>query len=156
LRIAFLAGAALALAAGCGKPPEPPAPDPSGGVTLAAPPPSPMTSPLGPATSGYTNEMQAQNLRAEAAELGINRFGKPSVPLASDDGEPSGETQRTITYQEGIQRTRSMAREVEAERHAIDRDKNKTVAIPTTTAGVLPPNKAGAPIESPGQAQDPP
>jgi hypothetical protein len=55
---------------------------------------------------------------------------------------------RTITYQEGIERTRDMARDAEAERHAIEGDRNKSVAIPTQTAGVLPAKKEGEPIES--------
>lgn len=149
-----LAGAALAaaLAAGCKPAPEPPAPDPTGGVTLEAPAPSSatVTSPLAAETTGFTNEMQVQSLRDQAAALGIRRLARPSVQ-AMDSDEP----QRTLTYQEGVERTREMASDAEAERHAIEGDKNKSVAIPTDTAGVLPVNKEGAPIESPPEAPEP-
>jgi hypothetical protein len=148
-RSSGLAGAALlaALAAACGRKPAAPAPDPSGGVSLAAPTPSSATvaSPLGAETTGYTNEMQAQNLRDQAASLGISRLAKPSVPGGFDN---SNEPHRTITYQEGIERTREMAAEAEAERHSIEGDKNKSVALPTQTPGVLTPNKEGSPVEN--------
>ena len=138
----ILAVAALVLAA-CGRKPAPPEPDPAGGVSLAAPSSSTIVSPLAAESTGYTNEMQAQNLREQAAELGINRLAKPSVPGGFDnDNEPH----RTITYQEGIERTREMAADAEAERRAIEGDKNKSVALPTPTPGILTPNKEGEPI----------
>ena len=142
-----LAGAALTavLAAGCRRPSAPPAADAAGGVTLEAPAPSStvVTSPLGADASGYTNEMQAQNLRDQAAELGISRLTKPSTD-AGDSDEP----QRTITYQEGVERTLRMTREAEAERRAIEGDKNKSVAIPTQTPDLIPGDKTGVPIEN--------
>jgi hypothetical protein len=141
------AAAALVLAGACGRKPQAPAPDPSGGVTLTAPAPSSSTvaSPLGAETTGYTNEMQAQNLREQAADLGISRLAKPSMPGGFEN---ANEPQRTITYQEGIERTREMAAEAESTRHAIEGDKNKSVALPTPTPGVLSPNKEGSPIEN--------
>jgi hypothetical protein len=142
-----LAGAALAaaLAAGCRRAPAAPVVDAAGGVTLAAPAPSStvVTSPLGAGASSYTNEMQAQNLRDQAAELGISRLSKPSIASGMDSDAPH----RTITYHEVIERTRVMTREAEAERHAIEGDKNKSVAIPTQTPDILPGNKEGSPIE---------
>jgi hypothetical protein len=149
------AGAALcaALAAGCGRAPKP-APDPGNGVTLQAPAPSSATvaSPLGEVTTGYTNEMQAENLRGQAAELGISRLTRPSSRAgAENDDAPH----RTITYQEGVERTRDMAAEAEAERHAIEGDKNKSVAIPSDTAGVLPKKNQGAPIENVSESTGP-
>ncbi len=134
-----------ALAAACRRAPPPPAADPSGGVTLAAPPAG-IASPLGPATTSYTNEMQEQNLRDQAASLGIKKFAKPSDPAGDDDGR-----HETITYEEGLERTRASAREFEAERHAIDRDKEKTVAIPTPTPEMIPGRREGSPIESPAE-----
>src|SRR6202040_3115655 len=139
-----LAGAALAaaLAAGCRRAPAAPLAGAAGGVALTAPAPSStvVTSPLGADASSYTNEMQAQNLRDQAAELGISRLAKPSTLSSPESDEPH----RTITYQEGVERTRKMTREAEAERHAIEGDKNKSVAIPTQTPGILPANKAGS------------
>ena len=142
-----LAGAALAaaLATGCKRPPE--APTPADGVTLDAPAPSStvVTSPLANGASVYTNEMQAQNLRDQAAALGISGLAKPSTP--GNENEMEG-PHRTITYQEGIERTAAMTRQAMSERHAIEGDKNKSVSIPTETAGVLPANSEGSPIET--------
>lgn len=143
MRNRALAAAALLLAAACGQKPAAPEPDPAGGVTLAAPSSSTIVSPLAAETTGFTNEMQAQNLREQAAELGISRLAKPSIPGGFDnDNEPH----RTITYQEGIERTREMAADAAAEQRAIEGDKNKSVALPTPTPGMLTPNKEGEPI----------
>lgn len=121
-------------------------------MTLEAPAPSStvVTSPLGVDSSSFTNEMQAQNLRDQAAELGISRLAKPSTESSGDD---SSEPHRTITYQEGLERTREMTREAAAERRAISSDANKSVAIPTRTPGVLAGEKAGSPIENSPQDQ---
>jgi hypothetical protein len=145
-RNSLLVGAALlaALAAGCKRAPEPaPAPDPTGGATLTAPQ-SIIASQLGAATTGYTNEMQEANLRDQAAALGISRFARPSNALGSE----SEGTHPTITYQEGLARTRELEGEIEAERHAIEKDKNKTVAIPSQTPAIISGDKQGSPIES--------
>ena len=140
-----IAGAVLLAAlAACKRDPKPSAVE--NPVTLAAPAPSSSTvaSPLGSAATGYTNEMQAENLRGQAVELGISRLTRPSSRSgAENDDAPH----RTITYQEGIERTREMAADAEAERHAIEGDKNKSVALPSSTAGVVPVNKTGSPIE---------
>jgi hypothetical protein len=142
----IVAGAALAaaLAAGC----RPAAPDTSGvapGVSLAAPTPSSATvaSPLGVETTDYTNEMQAQTLRDEAIKMGITKFGRPS-----NQGSETEEVRAPLTYQEGLNQTRQLARDLEAQRHVIDKDKNKTVALPSTTPSILPGRKEGSPIES--------
>lgn len=129
--------------AACGRKPAPSEAEPAAGVSLAAPSSSTIASPLGAETTGFTNEMQAQNLREQAAELGIKRLAKPSIQGGFDnDNEPH----RTITYQEGIERTRAMAADAEAERRAIEGDKNKSVALPTATPGMLTPNREGSPI----------
>lgn len=146
MRNSLLAGAVLAAALGaaCRRAPEAPA-DPAGGVTLAAPAAA-IVSPLGTDTSSYTNEMQAQNIRAEAASLGIAKFARPSEAASEADGR-----HETITYQEGLERTRATAREFEAERHEIDKDKNKTVALPTQIPGMISSKKTGSPIENPAE-----
>jgi hypothetical protein len=89
--------------------------------------------------------MQAENLRGQAADLGISRLAKPSMTSGMD---PDEAPRRTITYQEGVQRTLKITRQAEAARHAIEGDKNKSVALPSETPGVLPANKEGAPIEN--------
>lgn len=141
----LLAAAALAaaLAAACRRAPA--APAAGDGVELAAPAPSStiIKDPLAAGASSYTNEMQAQNLREQAGQLGIDGLTKPSFPSEDESERPH----RTITYQEGIERTLGMTRNAEAARHAIEGDKNKSVALPTETPGMLPANKGGAPID---------
>jgi hypothetical protein len=139
-----LAGAALAaaLCAGCRRAPAPPA---DNGVSLTAPAPSSATvvSPLGEETTSYTNEMQAQNLRDQAADLGIKKFAQPS-----SQGAETEEIREPLTYDQGLARTKELSRDLEAQRHAIDKDKNKTVALPTGTPSMLPGRKEGSPIET--------
>ena len=143
--------AAVALACGCKRAPAAPAPAVSSGPELTAPSSGTVKSPLGDETSSYTNEMQAQNLRDQAADLGISKFAKPTMGSGLD---PDERPHRTITYQEGVQRTLKITRQAEAARHAIEGDKNKSVAIPTQTPGNLSSDKTGSPIinapEDPG------
>lgn len=141
LRAALALAAAFVFAA-CRRAPVPD--DANAGVILGAPAPSSTTvaSPLAGQTTDYTNEMQAQNLRAEAAELGIKKFGRPSA-----DGADAEEGRAPLTYKEGLEQTRLLAKEFEAQRHVVDKDKNKTVVLPTSVPGILPGKKEGAPIE---------
>jgi hypothetical protein len=139
-----------ALAAGCGKPaPETGA---SPGVTLSPPEPSSATvaSPLGAETTDYTNEMQAQTLRDEAAKMGITRFGRPS-----DQGSETEDVRAPLTYREGLAQTHQLALDLEARRHVIDKDKNKTVALPSAVPAILPGRKQGGPIAPPPDADGP-
>ncbi len=137
-------GAALAVAlAGCRRAPDAPV---SVTSALEAPAPSSavVTSPPDSGASAYTNEMQAENLRAQAAELGIARLAKPSTAAEFEQPRP----RRTITRQEGIALTREMAREAEAARLGIEGDKNRPIAIPTETPGLIPGDNKGSPIET--------
>ena len=95
-------------------------------------------------SSPYTNEMQAENLRAQAAELGISKFGKPMEP-----GSGFEAPRPTITYEEGLERTREMTLEFAAQRRVIDADENEIVALATHTPGVIPKESRGGPIENP-------
>jgi hypothetical protein len=63
-------------------------------------------------------------------------------------GMENDEPHRTITYQEGVERTRAMTSALAAQRHAIEGNSNNSVAIPTSTAGVISANKGGEPIEN--------
>jgi len=117
-------------------------------VTLSTP--LPTGGGLGAETTGYTNEMQAQNLREQAAELGIRRLAKPS----EQPGEPE-ENRAPITYEEGLARTREYAREFAAQRRAIDKDKPKSVQLTGGTPGMLPGKKEGAPVEPASDAAGP-
>jgi hypothetical protein len=137
-------GLAFTFAAACQRAPAPSRTSVADDVNLATPSSSTMKSPLGDETTAYTNEMQAQNLRDQAQDLGIDKFAKPTVGSGMD---PDERPHRTITYQEGVQRTLKITREAEAARHAIEGDKNKSVAIPTQTPGNLSSDKTGSPID---------
>lgn len=149
----LLAGAALAaaLSAGCRRAAPAPAAGPD--VTLAAPAPSSATiaSPLGAQTTGYTNEMQAQSLRDQAAELGISKLSRPGArgQDGADDGAPPA------TYDEGMARTKLLTAELKAQNRAINRGKDKTVAIPAEIPAVLLGPKSGGPIEPAPDADGP-
>ena len=150
MRNRLFAGAALAAALiGCRKPPAPPEPPPAdGAAVLDAPAPSAslMTSPLAGESTAYTNEMQAENLRGQADRLGIRGFRSPSQGPEEDSGPP-------MTRDEALQRMRAFTQSLAAERHAIDREKEKSVALPSATPGVLSGKEKGAPIEdAPGGA----
>ncbi len=105
-------------------------------------PTAPTSGGLGAETSNYTNEMQAQNLRDQAAALGISKLARPS-----DQGAETDEARPAITYEEGLARTREYAREFEAQRHALEKDKPKSVTLPGATPTILPGHKEGAPVE---------
>lgn len=143
MRNRLLAGATLAaaLSAGCGSGPGEPA-SPAPGAILAAPAPSAsfVTSPLASESTSYTNEMQQDNLRAQGDKLGLHGF---TIPGAQND-----EPRRPISYEEGLERTREFAAEFESQRHAIDHEKEKSVALPGETPSLLPAQKEGSPLEA--------
>ncbi len=141
-RLVVGAALAAALTAACRRAPEPtPSPAlPAGDVKLSAP--APTAGGLGAQTTGYTNEMQAQNLRDQAAALGISKLARPS-----DQGSETDEARPPITYEEGLARTREYSREFEAQRHALEKDKPKSVTLPGVTPAILPGHKEGAPVD---------
>lgn len=148
--LAALAALTAALAA-CGRSSPPPAvsEEPSAAPALAAPEPSTTTvsSPLSGQATGYTNEMQAENLRRQAARLGIEKLGEPGA-------EEEEQARPPVTYEEGLERTREYTREFEAERHALDRDRVKSVALPGETPKVISSGEQGAPL-APDGPEDP-
>ena len=99
-----------------------------------------MASPLGADTSDYTNEMQAQHLRDQAAELGISKFAHPSNQPDDDAGPPQ-------TMDEGLAHTREMTQQLAAQRRAIEKEKDRTVSLTRSTPAIIPVKKGGAPIE---------
>lgn len=132
MRNKALAAAALtaALAFGCRRS-EPPAQTEEPGPALDAPA-AMVTSPLSKQTTGYTNEMQAQYIQNQAAALGIQRFAPTDRSNAESYLPPP-----SISYAEGVARTKEMARALANERHAIDRNKPKSVDLPGTTPQLL-------------------
>lgn len=146
---AVLLLSALAWACRRPKPPLPRADEAPPAAALDAPAPSSATiaSPLAEGPGAFTNEMQAEGLRDEAARLGIERVSRP------EDEDDSEEPRPLVGEEEGLARTRAYARQFEAERHALDRDKVKNVTLPGETPGLMPARKGGAPLE-PAPADD--
>jgi hypothetical protein len=138
---AFLTAALLAaFGAACRRAPAP-APEDDASIPL------PSTTTLAAAdavvNSSFTNEMQAQMLRQEAAKLGIDELSRPGEP-----GADTGDPRPPISYEEGLARTKRYTKEFEAERRALDSKKPKTVILPGNTPDIIPVRKAGAPIEN--------
>jgi hypothetical protein len=154
-RNSLLVGAALAaaLSAGCRRAPPPVETGVAPGVELAPPTPSSTTlaSPLGPVAPGYTNEMQAQSFRDQAVKMGISKL---SPPVRRGETEEE-EGRAPATLDEGLARTEELTRDLAAQRRALDRGKDKTVALPTETPGILPGRKEGGPIEAAPDAPTP-
>jgi hypothetical protein len=139
-----LAVAALtaALVCGCRKTEEKPAPV-APGVSLAAPDPSGtiVGSRLSKSSSSYTNEMQAEYLQNQASQLGIQRLGSTNSS-AADSQTPAP----TISYAEGLERTKELEAALANQRRQIDRNKPKSVDLPGTTPRLLQdPGSGGAP-----------
>mgnify|MGYP001569811146 CR=1 FL=1 len=126
-----------------------------GGAALAPPPPSSMTVtiPLTAESAGYDNERQARHLQEESELLGIERLAKPSAQ--SEESAESGEARETVTYEQGLQRTKDYARQFAAQRRAIDKDKGKAVDLPGATPLLLTGKRQGGPIDN-ASAEDGP
>ena len=131
----LLAAAALtaALACGCRKEEEKPAPA-APGVSLTAPDPSGtiVGSRLSKSTGAYTNEMQAQYIQDQAAQMGIKRLG-----ATNRSGAESETPAPSISYAEGLERTKALEEVLANQRRAIDRNKPKSVDLPGNTPQLL-------------------
>lgn len=135
----------LILAAACGRPPE--APRSAGGTAnLDAPTPSSvtLTGLLSATSTGYDNAQQARYLQEEAKRLGISKLDKPS----GETGEPGEPPAKSVTYEEGVERTKSMSKQFAAQRRAIDKKQPKAIGLEGTTPGRIPGKPQGGPVES--------
>lgn len=117
--------AALWIGAACKRAPdaasEAPVPE------LAAPAPSStfVSTPLDTASTGYTNEMQAENLRKEAAEMEGPPQGPPP-PLSKAE------------VRERRRRLRELTRELERMRRGMEGGRDKSVTLPGDTVSPIP------------------
>ena len=135
--------AALLLGAACKRAPveaPPETPD------LAAPEPSVnlVVTPLDRATTGYTNEMQAANLRSETSELGIQQISKHI-----EEGDRGQENRGAppplseVEKKERLAQLREMGDEFTRMRRGIDGARDKSVSLPGQTAAIIPGRKSG-------------
>lgn len=136
---------ALWLGAACKRAPI----EPSAVPTPDLPPPPPSSSlvitPLDTASTGYTNEMQAANLRRETAEMDIRHISKHyeegeqprsgPPPLLSD-----------VEKKERLEQLRDMTRQFTRMRLSIDGAHDKSVTLPGNTAIMIPRPTPGGPL----------
>ncbi len=154
MRNRTLAAAALtaALAFGCRKSADPPqASEPSPALSAPA---TMVTNPLSKSTTGYTNEMQAAYLRDQAAALGITRLGPTNRSSAESETPPP-----SVSYAEGLERTKELEQALANQRRQIDRNKPKSVDLPGNTPMLLQTpadGGGGAPTPAPAAPQTAP
>jgi hypothetical protein len=117
------------------------------GTTLEAPAPSSgvVKSPLAQPPDGFTNEMQADNLRRQAAALGISRLGKTETAAEQESAE---EPPQPLTHEESLARLRHYSQGFASQRRALDRDKTKSVPLAGKTPRLMPRVDAGAPLDA--------
>ncbi|MBI4059821.1 MAG: hypothetical protein HY403_00165 [Elusimicrobia bacterium] len=144
--------AALLLCAACGrKSPEAPAETPE----LAAPEPSSslIATPLDAAATGYTNEMQAAYLSRERSELGIRQISRHLEEGDDVPGRRGAPPPAEVEQDERLARLREMRLAFTRARRGIEDARDRSVALPGSTAAIIPGRKSGAPV---GPAEDGP
>ena len=145
--------AALILCAACKPAPAPP---PEETPELAPPEPSAslVVTPLDTASTGFTNEMQAENLSKETAELGIQHISKhieEGAPDGSRRGPPPPLSE--VEKKERMEQLREMRKEFTRLRRGIDAQRDKSVALPGSTAAIIKGRESGGMV---GVAEDAP
>lgn len=135
--------AALLLGAACKRAPEPvPAETPE----LSAPEPSSslIATPLDAAATGYTNEMQAANLSRETSEMGIQHIskqGSEDEPAQENSGAPPPLS--AVEKKERMAQLKEMRLEFTRIRRGIDGARDKSVALPGSTAAIIAGRQSG-------------
>lgn len=151
----LIAAAALLLLAACKRAPvEAPPETPE----LSAPEPSSklISTPLDSASTGYTNEMQAANLSRETGELGIRQISKhidESEGESAAPDRPAPPPMSAAERKERMAQLKEMREEFSRMRRGIDGARDKSVALPGTTAAIIPGRESGGLL---GAAEDSP
>ncbi|UPT74039.1 MAG: protease complex subunit PrcB family protein [Elusimicrobiota bacterium] len=151
----FLLAAAVALAA-CERAPVEPAPTPE----LSAPEPSSslVTTPLDAAATGYTNEMQAEAMLQESADLGIEQITRRGEDSRKTPPEPAliltaeEKKQRDADRKERLARAKRLRLEYTRLRRNMEGE-DKSVAILGSTVAVISGRESGGLV---GVAEDSP
>ncbi|MDP3542870.1 MAG: protease complex subunit PrcB family protein [Elusimicrobiota bacterium] len=138
-----MAAAALLLGAACERSPSPVVEE-----TPELAPPEPSSSliatPLDSATTGFTNEMQAVHLTKETTEMGIQHISKNI-----EEGAPVQDRRATrpplseVEKKERMEQLKEMRKEFTLMRRGIDAERDKTVALPGTTAAIIKGRESG-------------
>ena len=134
--------AALLLGAACKRAPVEVAPETP---DLTAPEPSAnlVVTPLDRATTGYTNEMQAANLRTETSELGIQQISKHLEEGSGQENRGAPPPLSEVEKKERMAQLREMGDEFTRMRRGIDGARDKSVALPGQTAAIIPGRQSG-------------
>ena len=152
--------AAALLGAACKR-----APVETASETPALAPPAPsesfVRSPLDGATTGFTNEMQAEALSKETRELGIQRISRdaregetpPKPPIRAPFLTEEDKKQRAQDRKERLERMRALRLEYQRQRAAMDSERDKSVALSGSTASIISGRESGGAI---GVDQDAP
>lgn len=150
--LAWLA-AALLLGAACRRAPvEAPAETPE----LAPPAPSSslILTPLDTAATGYTNEMQAENLSKETAELGIQHISKHiEEGDAGQENRGAPPPLSEVEKKERMEQLKEMRLEFTRLRRGIDAQRDKSVVLGGSVASMIPGRTSGGLL---GAAEDAP
>ncbi|MCR4294395.1 MAG: protease complex subunit PrcB family protein [Elusimicrobia bacterium] len=140
----FLAlAAALLLGAACKRAPAPVVEE-----TPELAPPEPSSSliatPLDSASTGFTNEMQAANLTRETTEMGIQHISK-HIEEGAPGRDPRAAPPRLskVEKKERLEQLKEMREEFTLLRRGIDAQRDKTVALPGTTAAIIKGRESG-------------
>lgn len=143
LRPFLVLAAALLLGAACKRAPEPVVEE-----TPELAPPEPSSSliatPLDSATTGFTNEMQAANLTKETTEMGIQHISKHIEEGAPGrDPRASPPPLSAVEKKERMEQLKEMREEFTRMRRGIDAQRDKTVALPGSTAAIIKGRESG-------------
>ena len=125
--------AALWIGAACKRAPD----EASEAPELDAPAPSStfVSTPLDTASTGYTNEMQAENLRKETAEMeGPSQGPPPRLSKAE--------------VRERRRRLRELTRELESMRRGMESGRDKSVTLPGDTVNPIPKQSPDGALDS--------
>ena len=150
--------AAALLGAACKR-----APEEAATPELAAPAPSEslVTTPLDGATTGFTNEMQAEAIGKETKELGIQRISRdaregeapPKPPIRAPFLSEEDKKQRAEDRKERLERVRALRLEYQRQRAAMDSERDRSVALQGSTTTLIAGRESGGAI---GVDQDAP
>ncbi len=150
----LFSAAALLLSVACQRAPAP-VPDETPELAPPAPSSSLIATPLDHVSTGYTNEMQAENFTRETGELGIQQLSKhieEGEPAQENRGAPPPMTE--AEKKERLEQLKEMRQEFTRMRRGIDGARDKSVALPGSTAAIIPGRESGvllgAVLDSPG------
>ncbi|MDD5301695.1 MAG: protease complex subunit PrcB family protein [Elusimicrobia bacterium] len=121
-----------------------PVPDETPELSAPEPSSSLISTPLDNASTGFTNEMQAANLTKETSELGIQQISKNIEEGDSgQENRPAPPPLTAVEKKERMAQLKEMRMEFTRMRRGIDGARDKSVALPGSTAAIIPGRESG-------------